>query len=271
MTIAGREKTLDTAGAAVRPRNPRVSPTRRRSPDTATGAASTPGDYAISGRASIEIPITPADLLSLNDRGASKQAALHKAAKVAHLRDTVFTLLKQARLPRGVGFVRVQLHYQPETNRIRDDDNLAATAKPIYDAFTPHRDAKATKKGGKLHVVAARVGYGMVPDDDPAYIDKPPPIIHPVQRGARARLWLEITWGPVKPPTAAQAFTSETLALARLALTGDTTAVRTYLARSADRHRIWYPELTSQLTALLTETASTRSPLRTTTAETACG
>ncbi|WP_051047224.1 hypothetical protein [Nocardia asiatica] len=225
-------------------------------------ATGKPSDYATSGHAIIELPFTPDQLPNLNDRGASKGAAIAKGIKVADIRGDVVTLLRQAELPKNVGFVRVQMHYQPATVRGRDADNLLGAGKPIYDAFTKGREARIVRKRGKIHQVPALVGYGMVADDQPQYMDKPTPILEQVQPGKPARLWLTITWGPVKPPTATETLTTEMAALARLALLGDTTQVGVYLTRAAHRHRHWYPQLSQQLTGLLTAAGITGSPLR---------
>lgn len=118
--------------------------------------------------------------LSLNDRGNSRGAMFVKAKKVREIREQTLFLARAARLPRGVEHVTVQLHYRPRDNRRRDTDNLVATLKPICDGLA----------GGK----PTTPGYGMVPDDVPAFMAKPEPIIHAAERGKTGALWLEITW-----------------------------------------------------------------------------
>ncbi|WP_043601518.1 hypothetical protein [Nocardia otitidiscaviarum] len=118
--------------------------------------------------------------LTLNQRRATRGAMFAHARKVAEVRGTVHRLAQAANLPRGLDHVTVQMHYRPRDNRRRDTDNLVATAKPAYDAL-----AAGTAK---------HPGYGMVPDDIPAHMAKPEPIIHPAERGRGGALWLEITW-----------------------------------------------------------------------------
>ncbi|RRQ26295.1 hypothetical protein DK926_18790 [Rhodococcus sp. Eu-32] len=125
----------------------------------------------------IELPWTTPPL-SMNDRGASVQAARAKAAQIAQIRSDVYVLARSVKLPRNAGHAVVQLHYRPGTNARRDTDNLVATLKPICDglaADTTHR-----------------TGYGLVPDDTPQFMSKPEPIIHQHRKG-HARMWLEIT------------------------------------------------------------------------------
>lgn len=125
----------------------------------------------------IELPYKSPPL-SMNDRGASVQAAKAKAAQIAQIRADVVLLARSAKLPRNVGHAVVQLHYRPGTNARRDTDNLMATLKPIADGL-----AAGTKTGA---------GYGLVPDDTPQFMAKPEPIIHQTRKG-QARMWLEIT------------------------------------------------------------------------------
>lgn len=101
---------------------------------------------------SIRLPYTRPPL-SLNDRG-------HWAKKARATRDVrrdVALVLRAARIP-AVSRVSVQLVYVPRDNRRRDTDNLVATLKAVADAV---------------------VDVGVVPDDTPAYMSKPEPIIRP--------------------------------------------------------------------------------------------
>jgi crossover junction endodeoxyribonuclease RusA len=132
-----------------------------------------------SGQTTIELPWSRPPL-SMNDRGRSRGAVFAKARTVREIRALIMTLARAARLPRDVAHVTVQLHYRPRDNQRRDTDNLVATLKPIADGL-----AKGT---------VTTPGYGMVPDDIPAYMAKPEPIIHPAERGKGGALWLEITW-----------------------------------------------------------------------------
>ncbi|WP_280273394.1 hypothetical protein [Nocardia wallacei] len=130
--------------------------------------------------------------LSLNDSGASRGAALARSRKRKQLRTDVCRLAALAYLPRGVDHVTVQLHYRPRDNRVRDTDNLIATAKPIYDALTKGRPARISPRTRRP--VPAQIGYGMVPDDTPRWMTKPEPIIHAAQPGQPGSLWVELVW-----------------------------------------------------------------------------
>lgn len=110
--------------------------------------------------------------LSLNDRS-------HWAVKAAHtraVRDTVTTLLRQARVPALTSPVHVELRYTPRDNRRRDRDNLVATFKPCADAIVAH---------------------GVIPDDTADHLAAPLPVITAKGPGhATGRFWLTITGEP---------------------------------------------------------------------------
>lgn len=114
--------------------------------------------------------------LSLNDSHGNRHV---KARKVREIRADVYRLALLGKLPRGATYCTVQLHYQAPDRRRRDTDNLAATAKPIYDALT----------FGTLR----NPGYGLVLDDTPEHMQKPEPIIHPAVKDEHGAMWLEIT------------------------------------------------------------------------------
>ncbi|WP_336881421.1 hypothetical protein [Rhodococcus globerulus] len=135
----------------------------------------------------IRLPYTKPPL-SLNDRGMSRGAAMAKATKIRKMREQMVQLAQIARLPKGVKFVTVQLHYRPRDNRARDTDNLVATLKPLADGLTAPRVVK-TKRGINTHP-----GHGMVPDDSTRYMSKPEPLIHEAIKGQPGTLWLELTW-----------------------------------------------------------------------------
>ncbi|MFE3060673.1 hypothetical protein [Nocardia sp. NPDC059239] len=141
-------------------------------------------------RAVLELPWT-APPLTLNQRRATKGAMFAHARRVAEVRGTVHRLAQAARLPRGLDHVTVQLHYRPRDRRRRDTDNLVATLKPACDALTAGRAARTSRN---KRLIPALIGYGMVPDDIPAHMAKPEPIIHDAEPGKGGALWLEITW-----------------------------------------------------------------------------
>ena len=78
--------------------------------------------------------------------------------KAAQVRRDSAALARAARIPL-LGRCRTQLTWWVNDNRTRDPDNLAPFEKPIYDGL-----------------VDARV----VPDDKPAFMDKPRPLIRRV-------------------------------------------------------------------------------------------
>lgn len=130
--------------------------------------------------------------LTANKLGATKGAKLAEARTRREIRADVVRLAAHAYLPRGVAHVTVELHWQPPDNRRRDEDNLWPTLKPIADALTPTIPPR--RRGNKT--LPAVVGYGMVPDDIPRWMDKPKPVIHPGARepGPHGRMWIELTW-----------------------------------------------------------------------------
>jgi crossover junction endodeoxyribonuclease RusA len=133
--------------------------------------------------------------LNLNDSGATMGAKFARAKKIRDLRNAVVTLARAQSLPRGLPHAAVALHYRPPNRRGRDEDNLVATAKPIYDALTEGRPAAVSKKSGRP--VPARIGYGLVHDDVPAYMAKPTPQLHDPVKGEPGRLWVVIEWADV--------------------------------------------------------------------------
>ena len=116
----------------------------------------------------------------MNDRGVSKGAMRAKSAKNREIIETISRLARSRRLPQGAAYCIVQLHYLPKDNRRRDTDNLVATLKPICDGLA----------GGTSKLP----GYGLVPDDIPAYMAKPEPIIHRHERGEKPAMWIELTY-----------------------------------------------------------------------------
>ncbi|WP_372672622.1 hypothetical protein [Amycolatopsis kentuckyensis] len=98
--------------------------------------------------------------------------------------DGVTWRAKAARIPKAK-FLTVQLHWAPGDNRSADTDNLAASAKPAYDAL-----ARPTRKT----TGAAWVGLQLVPDDSPQHMRKLEPVIHPGPQHTR-RLWLTVQIG----------------------------------------------------------------------------
>lgn len=114
--------------------------------------------------------------LSLNDRKHWAKANPHRQA----LRRAGALLARSAGIPRGLPHIHTRLHYIPSDNRRRDEDNLIATAKPLWDGL---------------------VDAGIVHDDNSQYMTKYMPRIHPGNKnyvGPRLQLavWTEDTTAP---------------------------------------------------------------------------
>lgn len=68
-------------------------------------------------------------------------------------------------------YIAVQFHYQQSVTRRQDRGNLMPTHKALLDGL---------------------VDAGVVPDDNPQYVDELMPQIHPPVKGQPARCWLTI-------------------------------------------------------------------------------
>ncbi|MGY4098067.1 hypothetical protein ACW2Q0_00645 [Nocardia sp. R16R-3T] len=139
------------------------------------------------GTAILALPWTSPPL-SMNDGGQTVGARMAKSRKIAQIRRDVVTLARKARLPKGIAYAVITLHYRPRDNRPRDSVNLAPTLKAVVDGLTPQK-AVTTKRGFNVHP-----GYGFVPDDSTRHVSTPESVIHPAERGRPGALWLEITW-----------------------------------------------------------------------------
>lgn len=96
-----------------------------------------------------------------------------RARTVRQVRELAGYLAKIARIP-PLGYCRVQLTWWVASTRTRDVDNLAALEKPIFDGL---------------------VDAGIVPDDNPRYMDKPRGIIRHIDdsNGALTRPCFTLT------------------------------------------------------------------------------
>ena len=104
--------------------------------------------------------------LSLNDR-------MHwgeRSRIVKQLRHDTALLARSQRIPE-CQHITVTLHYIPKQNRRIDADNRVATSKPCVDGL---------------------VDAGIVPDDNPRFVNHRMPVIHPADKNARTRLWIEV-------------------------------------------------------------------------------
>lgn len=97
----------------------------------------------------LELPQTQP--MSLNDR----QHWRVKADKTAEYVDATILLCRQQKIPR-LGRVGVLLAYGPRDRRVRDPLNLVQTLKAVEDGI---------------------VRAGIVPDDNPRYMESPMPVI----------------------------------------------------------------------------------------------
>lgn len=105
--------------------------------------------------------------LTLNQRGCWAKHDPHRKA----LRHQAAQLAQAARIPKNLTHITTRLHYRAPDRIRRDEDNLIATAKPLWDGL---------------------VDAGIVPDDTSQYMTKLMPIIHPPD-GTGPALWLTIT------------------------------------------------------------------------------
>ncbi|MGP9619862.1 hypothetical protein [Corynebacterium sp. AOP34-BR1-29] len=107
--------------------------------------------------------------LTLNQRGHWAKTDAHRKA----LRAWAKVAARRIGVPTGLGHITTRLHYRAPDRRRRDEDNLIATAKPLWDGL---------------------VDAGIVPDDTSAYMTKLMPKIWPPSPEGPA-LWLTITIG----------------------------------------------------------------------------
>lgn len=108
--------------------------------------------------------------LNLNDRGHWAKAAPIKA----RLREEARWQARSAGIPRGVPHIHTRLYYRAPDRRHRDEDNIIATAKPLWDGL---------------------VDAGIVADDTSAYMTKYMPRILPPEKGKPPAMWLDV-WIP---------------------------------------------------------------------------
>ncbi|MGP9760216.1 hypothetical protein [Corynebacterium sp. AOP12-C2-36] len=106
--------------------------------------------------------------LSLNDRGHWSKFEPHRYG----LRAEAHKRARSMKIPRDLEHITTRLHYVAPDGRRRDEDNLLATAKPLWDGL---------------------VDAGIVADDTSEYMTKLMPRIHPKGTPAPAALWLIIS------------------------------------------------------------------------------
>ncbi|WP_080128040.1 MULTISPECIES: hypothetical protein [unclassified Actinoplanes] len=116
----------------------------------------------------LRIP-APAKMLSANDRPHHQAASRIRKA----WREATFTLARQAKLPTGLERVRIDVCLHHTVARNRDDANWHPyVLKPIADGLGPTKTSR--QRNGEIRV---DVGYGLIPDDNPAHLDGPFPVL----------------------------------------------------------------------------------------------
>lgn len=115
----------------------------------------------------LELPQTKP--MSLNDRDHWRV----KADKTAEYVDTTIVLAGQARIP-ALRRIQVLLAYGPRDRRVRDPLNLVQTLKAVEDGL---------------------VRAGVVPDDNPLYVESVMPVVlEPgLANSAGGRLWVAVS------------------------------------------------------------------------------
>lgn len=121
----------------------------------------------------LELPQTKP--MSLNDR----DQWFVKAKKTKEYVDTTIVLARQAKIP-PCGRIQVLLAYGPRDRRVRDPLNLVQTLKAVEDGL---------------------VRAGVVPDDNPLYVESVMPVILEPgpPNGENGRLWVCVTELPDTP------------------------------------------------------------------------
>lgn len=137
-------------------------------PSRAAAVAGTPGRSTPSaGRVwALELPFTAP--MSLNDRMIWPV----KAKITKEWVDATLVLTKHAKIPK-LGKISVLLVYEPRDRRVRDPLNLVQSLKAVEDGI---------------------VRAGVVPDDNPLYVESRMPVI--LEKGpghASGRFWAVVT------------------------------------------------------------------------------
>ena len=111
----------------------------------------------------------PTKMLSANSRIHHLTASRSRKA----WREAAFTYAQQAKLPTGLDRVRIDVALHHTVSRDRDDANWHPyVLKPIVDGLGPQMVRR--KRNGDMQV---DVGYGLIPDDTPAHLDGPFPVL----------------------------------------------------------------------------------------------
>lgn len=114
----------------------------------------------------LSIP-APTKMLSANNRPHHLSASRARKA----WREAAFLFAKQAQLPTGLDRVRIDVMLHHTVTRDRDDANWHPyVLKPIVDGLGPQKTVPV--KGGGVRV---DVGYGLIADDTPRFLDGPFP------------------------------------------------------------------------------------------------
>lgn len=107
----------------------------------------------------------PAEFLTANV--ALKKHWRVKQAITKAWRERAFRAAQQAHLPKGLRRIRIDVVLRFPTRRSRDLPNYESALKPVVDGLGPQL-VRNTKRG-----VEISVGYGLIPNDTPEYVDGP--------------------------------------------------------------------------------------------------
>lgn len=116
----------------------------------------------VRGEWQIKIPAAPCGWLNANKRRDRRVEARLRSEWRGHVYRCGWN--ERQRLPQGLDYVKVDLQFQVDSYRLRDNANLAPTAKPIVDAFGPER--KYLREGKPVH----EQGLGVYVGDDPTHM-----------------------------------------------------------------------------------------------------
>lgn len=153
-------------------------------------------------------------------KSANKRENVHATARSRKAwRETAYGRIAQAKLPRGLARVRVDVELRFPTGRRRDASNFsAAVIKPCVDALTPEQ--RKRNDDGSLRVER---GWGVVADDSAGYVDLREPVIGPQSTDPRCpyglvvlrvtdltdvprgRTWTPSTWTTLTPGSGTRA------------------------------------------------------------------
>lgn len=81
---------------------------------------------------------------------------------------------QQARLPRGLPCVYIEVEFRFPDRTHRDPSNYELTVKPIIDALQPEKSGVRYNPAKKRRLPFVDKGWGVIPGDDPRYVVRGP-------------------------------------------------------------------------------------------------